>query len=929
MKTFLQELAETVTKDYPDWDKLTVVFPNRRAALYFKNELRKNLTAPKWVPTILTIEEFISSFSDLQVADKFNLILRLYQSYKQVNANTEGIDKFYYWGEMLLRDFEELDKYLVHAEDLFRDVSNLKEVEQYFDYLTEEQKTFLQDFWQTVEFSSPETKARFLSLWKSLLPVYKHFVQQLLADGIGYEGLIHRKAWARVAAEKPGFYSNQIVFAGFYALTRVEEKIVSWFVQYQQAKVYWDEDDFYVSKDYREAGNFFRVYREHPILKETFSKQAPQHLSKERKITLLGVPQKAGQPKLLAQYLKELKPEDYEKTVVVLPDESMLLPVLYSLPSQLTAINVTMGYPLVQTPFFSFIDFLFDLHRTKRKNEFYFRHVFNLLNHPYLKSISAAQVGQLQELIKKGNRVHLNEDFFASGDAFIAAVFKNVAPENLCSHLLDLIEQLAVRPVGTLFEKEFAFHFHRQLAKLKELTEQEPMEIAMVQKLFRQMMRSEKVPFLGEPLKGIQVMGVLETRNLDFENVFVLSLNEGMWPASAKQGSYIPYSVRKAYGLPTYQHQDSMYAYLFYRILQRTQNASLFYNTEPDVLGMGEMSRYLNQIIYDTGWPFERKLLHSPVSIKQPQPISIPKDASVLDKLTRYEGQDLTPSSLNNYLDCRLLFYFKNVIGLKEPNEVEETADARVFGNIFHEVMHSFYSDLKSGKGQWLVEPKHFDNLKGKLDALIERAYRKHFSLTDKREVTYEGQQLVVNEMVKKMAIQVLERDQAYAPFTIELLEVNNFNTKFPLSANQSVSLGGKIDRVDRKANQVRIIDYKTGKDVNDFRSVASLFDRDDAKRNKAAFQAMMYAWVYARKISGTYVLQPGLMNRKDLFKNDFEYGLVIDGQRIDDAHRYLPEFEDHLLILLKEIFDSKKPFDQTEDLKRCEYCAFRGICSR
>lgn len=929
MKTFLQELAETIAQDYPEWDKLTVVFPNRRAALYFKNELRRSLTGPKWVPSILTIEEFISSFSDLQVADKFNLILRLYQSYKQVNANTVGIDKFYYWGEMLLRDFEELDKYLVQAEDLFRDVSNLKEVEQYFDYLTEEQKTFLQDFWQTVEFSSPETKARFLSLWKSLLPVYKHFVERLLADGIGYEGLIHRKAWERVAAEKPGFYNNRIVFAGFYALTRVEEKIMSWFVQNQQAKVYWDEDDFYVSKEYREAGNFFRLYRAHPILKDTFPKKAPQSLSNERKITLLGVPQKAGQPKLLAQYLKELKPEDYEKTVVVLPDESMLLPVLYSLPSQLTAINVTMGYPLVQTPFFSFIDFLFDLHRTKRKDEFYYRHVFNLLNHPYLKAISASQVGQVQEMIKKGNRVHLDEQFFDSGDSFIAAVFKNVAPANLCSHLLDLIEQLAVRPVGTLFEKEFAFYFHRQLTKLKELTAQEPMEIEMVQKLFRQMMRSEKVPFSGEPLKGIQVMGVLETRNLDFENVFVLSLNEGMWPASAKQGSYIPYSVRKAYGLPTYQHQDSMYAYLFYRLLQRTQKASLFYNTEPDVLGMGEMSRYLNQIIYDTGWPYERRLLHSPVSIKQPQPISIPKDASVLDKLTRYEGQDLTPSSLNNYLDCRLLFYFKNVIGLKEPNEVEETADARVFGNIFHEVMYSFYNDLKPVRVQWLVEERHFENLKEKLDALIERAYRKHFSLTDKRDVTYEGQQLVVNEMVKKMAIKVLERDKTYAPFAIELLEVNSFNTKFPLSANQSVALGGKIDRVDRKENQVRIIDYKTGKDLNDFKSVASLFDRDDAKRNKAVFQAMMYAWVYARKISGSYVLQPGLMNRKELFKNNFQYGLRIDGQRIEDAHRYLPEFEDHLLKLLKEIFDAKTPFDQTEDLKRCEICAFRGICSR
>lgn len=927
MKSFLQELADTVKADYSDWDNLTVVFPNRRAALYFKEALRNDLTAPRWVPTILTIEEFIGSFSDLQEADKFTLIVKLYHSYKEVNPNTENIDRFYFWGEMLLRDFDELDKYLVNAEFLFRDVSNLKEVEEYFDYLTEEQKEYLKEFWQSVEFSTPETKQRFLNLWRSLMPVYKNFTERLQREGIGYAGMIHQQVAQRISHERPGFYPKQIVFAGFYALTKVEESIISWFVQHQSAVVHWDEDDFYVDKDYREAGSFFRLYRKHPILGKTFRNSPPKNLHRPRKLTLLGVPQRAGQPKLLAQYLEELPIEEHEKTVVVLPDESMLLPVLYSLPPQWAAINVTMGYPLVNTPLFLLIDFVFDLHRTKRKNGFYFRAVLNVLNHPYIKSTDATAVNQLQEKIKKDNLVQLSEDFFSTQSSLIATMFKPAAPADLLGLLLEVIT-LLTNTTQTLFEKEFAYQFHRMLTKLKGLDDTEPMEVVMVQRLFRQMARAEKVPFVGEPLKGIQIMGVLETRTLDFENVFVLSLNEGLWPAAAKQGSYLPYSIRKAYGLPTYQQQDAMYAYLFYRLLQRTQQASLFYNTEPDVLGTGEMSRYLNQIMYETGWPYEKKILYSPISIKQPKPIVIPKDANVLDTLTRYQGKELTPSSLNNYLECRLMFYFKNAVGLKEPNKVEDVADARVFGNLFHKVMEYFYHDVKPPAGPWRVEAKYFDNLNLKLDLLMERAYRNHFSLHDKRPVEYEGQQLVVNETVKRMAQHVLERDKEYTPFVIEMLEAGDFKTSYVLSDRQSIAIGGKIDRVDRKENHVRIIDYKTGGDVNNFDSIASLFERKK-DRNKAAFQAMLYAWVYERKNNSTYTLQSGLVNRKDLFKSDFEYGLQMDKKVVRDVRPLLPEFEDHFVKLLTEIFDKQTPFDQTDNLKTCEYCSFKEICSR
>ena len=931
MRSFLQDIADSVNRDYPDWDHLQVVFPNRRAALYFRQELSKNLDAPKWSPTILTIEELIHSYSTLQEVDKLTSIVKLYQAFKKVTKSTEKIDQFYYWGEMLLRDFDELDKYMVNAEFLFRDISNLKEVDQYFDYLTEEQKVFLKDFWQSVEFSTDETRNRFLSLWKNLYPVYKEFQESLLKNGTAYAGLIHRLVAEQLPFQTTPVPSKKIIFAGFNALTTAEEKIICWFVENQNASLFWDEDEFYVSSEHREAGAFFRLYRKHPVLGKTFNEQPVSHLSSKKQINIFGVPQKAGQPKLLAQQLDEQRAFEAEGShVIVLPDESLLMPLLYSLPLTISSINVTMGFPLMNTPYFSLIDFLFDLHRTKRKDEFYFRGVMAVLHHPYLNAMAGGEVSELKKFIAKYNQVYLEEHVFESKGTVLASIFKLVSEADFISYLLDVITLFATAPSNGMLDKEFAFYFHRILTKLQELAADEPMELTMLQKLFRQIARSEKVPFSGEPLKGIQIMGVLETRNLDFDHVHVLSLNEGLWPAAPRQGSYLPHSVRKAYGLPTYTHQDAMYGYLFYRLLQRSEQINLYYNTEPDVLGSGEMSRYLYQIMYEAQWPYTKKILFSSISLRQSTAITIPKDTNVIEKLQRYVTKELTPSALNTYLECRLKFYFNNLIGLKEAEEVEEEADARIFGNLFHDVMQFFYSDLKSIDGVGEIRSKHFDDLPKKLELLVERAYRKHFGLTDKKKVAYDGQQLVVNEMVKKMAHHVLKKDEAYTPFFIDMLEQGDFKTSFPVDTNLTILLGGKIDRVDRKENVVRIIDYKTGKDENSFKSIDSLFDRDDDKRNKAAFQALFYSWVYDRvKNTTIQQLQPGLINRKEIFSDNFEYGLSTNGELIKDVRYLLPEFEENLIQLLKELFDPQQPFDQTTKIKTCEYCSYKEICAR
>ncbi len=954
MRTFLQEVADSIVKDYPDWDNLTVVFPNRRASLYFRKALAENLTTPRWAPNVVSIEEFIASFSELQEADKLSLIVSLYRAFKKVTHSEESLDHFYFWGEMLLRDFDELDKYMVNAEGLFRDLSNQKELDEYFDYLTEEQKKFVQDFWQTVSFSDSDSKKSFLKLWKNLLGVYQEFKSNLLQDKKGYAGMIQRE----VAESFQGTVNrtnHAVVFAGFNALTTAEEKIITWFVQYQNAKVFWDEDQFYIEEKHREAGTFFREYRKQTILGKTFQDVAPSFLNIPKEINILGIPQRAGQPKLLSQQLEEListknngSSLEIERTVIVLPDESLLLPVLYALPPALKAINVTMGYPLVNTPYYSLIDFLFELHLRKRKEEFYHKYVLAVLRHPYLKARLGERGSAWIAEILKNNQVHIAPSFFKSNitananpevDEIIQSIFIEIESKDFLKHVLTIIRQLATSEAADGFmEKEFAFQFHRVLSRVDELNVSEPMELRMQQRMFRQIIRAEKVPFTGEPLEGLQIMGVLETRNLDFDRVIILSLNEGLWPAAPRQNSYIPHTIRKAYRLPTSEHQDAMYAYLFYRLLQRAEKVDLYYNTEPDKLGTGEMSRYLYQLIYETGWKYERKILYNPVQVNQKEPITIEKKLDVLQKLERYFGKALTPSTLNTYIECRLKFYFRHLVELKEPEEVEEEADARIFGNIFHRVMELFYLDLKSPSGEWIIREEHFTNLDKKLEYYIERAFREHFHLADQKKMNYSGLQLVVKEMVKKLAHHVLEKDKKYSPFNIEFLEVNNFNITVQVPQGDKklkIVLGGKIDRADRKDDTIRILDYKTGGDLNVFKNVESLFERDDDKRNKAAFQALLYALVYDKRnpelftASSNTKLQPGLINRKDIFKSDFEYGLYLNKERLEDVTNLIPEFEMHLNMLLQELFNPDQPFDQTPVLKTCLYCSYKEICGR
>ncbi len=964
MKSFLQEIAEEVVRNHgKKLDTVTIVFPNRRAALYFRKYLASLLDRPAFSPELITIEEFISGFSPLHVPDKLQLIHQLYSVYNNVLSrfnedSAETFDQFYFWGEMLLKDFDEADKYLVNADLLFRDLSQQKEIDTAFDFLTDEQREFLRSFWINFDDRDSTNKRKFLEIWRRLPSVYAVFKNTLREKGLAFEGMVHREVaenMKQLQASRP--MRPTLIFAGFNALTKCEESIISYFVG-EGASVKWDLDDYYFNNNRQEAGRFFREYSEHRLLARTFPKDIPSNFRQGKDIKLFAAAQPIGQAKILAQELSALVSEgvDPEEILVVLPDEKLLMPVLHGVAGSVEKMNVTMGFPLTSTPLHNFIELLIELQLLRKQDYFNHRPVVTLLGHPYIIAADAAAAQAKSKEILRRNWVSIPSSDLAVAVELHRMIFVPLEVNgfrDIIDWLRTIITEIGRLPSVSDFDKEYCFHFVRVLNKMDDvftgtITEKEQSDkeaererkeiLKAFLRLFKMLVRSEKIAFAGEPLRGLQVMGVLETRSLDFKHVFIMSLNEGSFPSFHSSGSYIPYNIRKAYGLPSVEHQDSIYAYLFYRSFQRAENVFLFYNSETDDLGQGEMSRYLQQLIYESGIPLQANVLHNEFRPLQGVPLEVYKDERVFEGLAIYcsgskDDKALSPTALNDYIECPLKFFFKYVARIRDADEVEEELDARVLGNFLHSVMEHFYKGIIGKKGNKVIEAEDFMDYDDAIDSLIDLAFVDNYHLRPDQKVVYEGQRLVVREIVKRFVGRILEIDQAYAPFTLEALERKDlvYSVRVEGHGNPVVILGGNIDRADRKGDIVRVIDYKTGKDDLKFVDVQSLFQLGP-KRNKAAFQTFLYTLLYKKNIARyeNVKLVPGLMNRVNLFNEDFEFGLRLDtGGSLIDATPLLPVFEDHLKQLLLEIFDPSIPFKQTEDTKVCRFCSFSHVCYR
>ena len=471
----------------------------------------------------------------------------------------------------------------------------------------------------------------------------------------------------------------------------------------------------------------------------------------------------------------------------------------------------------------------------------------------------------------------------------------------------------------------------------------EKVDLKTFKGLFRKATRSVKIPFSGEPVEGLQVMGVLETRNLDFKHVFMLNMNEDIFPAAQRNGSFIPYRIRKAFDLPTFEVQDAIYAYLFYRLFQRSERLSFYYNMYADFGMSGEVSRFIRQLEQESKLTIKRKKLSNSIQVKERLPISIEKTEEVLDRLSIYtdkvplkDQKKLSASALNVYYNCKLQFYFKYVLRLFSGDELSDELDKRNFGNVLHRTLEYLYQDAIDGKPDCVVTENDFFKIRNSVDGAIEKAFRKHFGMGEKRKFELKDRNVVMADLIRKFVHKIIDIDEAYAPFSILSLE-GKYEQTFPIQSNgqtYKIRLGADIDRVDQKDGAVRVIDYKSGKDAKEIESIEKVFDPTPGTtwkkgRNKAGFQTLFYALLYTSNNGTAQAVIPGLLNMQELFQPDFDYRLTLGGSPLTDARPYLETFESKLSELLSEIFDTDQPFDQTEDERSCKFCDFKGICGR
>ena len=928
MKPFLYQVASLF---YEKWEaevsRLAFVFPNRRTGLFFQKYLSEVADTPLFSPTILTINDLFIQLSGKQSADRISMLFILYDIYIRQSGSTETFDEFLYWGEMLLNDFDDIDKYMANARMLFSNVTDLREIENDFDFLSDEQIAAIRSFWSSFyPRGDTPNQQQFLAVWQVLYDLYEEFRATLAAEGKGYEGMIFREVVESMErGESPDLPYEQIVFVGLNALSVSEERFLAQLQKREIADFYWD----YVSDKVTDPDNKASYFVSRNLKSFPSSMKLPPEEKVKTEIEVIGIPSGIGQAKhvytLLSDWCKEaeMSSEEALRTAVILPDEHLLIPVLNAIPEQIRRINVTMGYPLAGTPVASLIEYILALQKNVRYIDrnplFYFRDVLPVLNHRYILSTSPEIISSLVKEITENNKIYIShtelektpllEILFTpvtGVEAFSDYLIKVLEELNkVMSALSDEEEEDAPQRTNDL-EQEFIFHYFTTVN-----------------------------PFHGEPLSGLQIMGVLETRALDFDRLIILSMNEGIFPQRKAANSFIPYNLRRGFGLPTYEHQDSVWAYHFYRLIERASHVSLLYDTRSNGLQTGEVSRFVHQLHYHYEVPMRDKLVVYNVSSSKTPPLAVPKREDIMRRLDAYRkggSKAISASAINTYLDCPLKFYFSVVEGIREEEEVSETIESDVFGSILHKVMEELYKPFQ-GKMVTVDLLKAIRKDTALLTGAIARAFASEFFKTEVvRSLT--GQNYLIGEMIRKYVEKILERDGKLTPF-VYIESERKINGLISLSDHSEIRLKGFIDRVDEVLDAIRIIDYKSGSGTTTFSSIESLFNKEEKDRAKAVMQVFMYCWMYAHFTENKgKTIQPGIYYVRSLFSDPFDpsvYHRIERGksEKVEDFSGYAQAFEEGLRGCLDEIFNPEIPFTQTPTGKACSYCPFKGICGK
>ena len=951
MKTFLELVAKDLCRRFAsDLADVVVVFPSQRARLFFNIALFKEAQKPIWAPRYFSIEELFEKRSSFRKADPIQLIGELYKAYVQVfNSHSESplaetLDEFYHFGEILLSDFDEVDKNLIQAKDLFQNMRDLDVLRDDFSHLSENQREALKRFGALFEKSTP-LKDSFLSVWNILGEVYTVFRANLSAKRIAYPGMIIRDVVENHFSE---FTDKQYVFSGFNVLNKAEEALFSCLKP--RSLFYWDYDNYYLEQ---EAGRFIRRnIRKFGSALE--AQNADIFLSDSKEITLLASTSENAQSGAIFPWLSSLKETSHfvePDSAIVLCNESVLPTVMHSIPSALVGnVNITMGFPIAQTPVASFLEVLTELQirGLSGSGRFHYKQVLDLLRNPLTRRLFPESY-EIEAKITENNIFFPDLNVLQNTDLFS----RTADSQELAGYLLRQIEAL-----GKLYRhsdpndtyeglyQESVFRAYQIVNRLYGLLLSEEWELEKVtfQRLLRKLLASTQVPFHGEPVRGLQVMGVLETRSLDFKNVLMLSVNEGFMPASSNENTFIPQFLRQHFGLDTIEHQDSVFSYYFYRLLQRAEKITLVYNTARTGTGKAEMSRFLLQLLIDRRLTIKRRTLQSPVKPWKSDAIRVEKTEEVMKTLkslfdyqTNPDAKPLTPSYINTFIDCPLRFYLQRVKGYKTEEEFSEELDSSIFGTIFHHAAEWVFREIgrigvEKDFPAFPVRKENLDfYLESSQDYLIRRFVARAFDedyfkgqVTD--ESKYNGEQLINFQVICEMLKRLLRFDSRQAPFLILGLEWRGYDFYDLNHSGVKVRIGGIIDRLEEREGRIFIQDYKTGGRAKPAKTLEELFEE---KENRAAhvFQTFVYASVQCRKTHNPVV--PALLYMQEIAKEDYDSVIRLGNDPVNDFHTLNQDFEKLLIEKLDELFDPDRPFCQTSVLGNCRYCDFREMCNR
>jgi len=912
--SFIEQVLFEVWDREQDLENIVFVLPSRRAGTFLKNSIASHTRRSIFAPRIYSIEQFIEQIAGLTKATMPEQLFCLYQAHLDISGTEkEPFHEFSKWARVLLADFDEIDRYLIPHQKIFSYLAAITEVNHW--YVQKKRTALIENY---------------IKFWEQLEPLYNNYISQLLQKNFGHQGLVYRKAYEQLDHYLEASVELKHVFLGFNALNEAESRIIQEILKHSESNIYWDLDRYFLEEPYHDAGYFIRQHKKKWHYYESRNIQGiSDGFLAPKNIEIIGVPKNVSQVKYIGELLSrhaDNKTPKLEKTAVVLADESLLNPLLNSLPPQLEHANITMGYPLKNSALTGLFEQFFELSLQGEKRGWYHKIILSFLSLPYIQLLLTDHDGkalaEMESDVRKMNIVYISHQLLKTHIKDAYHLFfrpENTKVQDFLKSCLDIILDLK-RELGKSksnnLELDQLFGFYTIFKQLDDMVREHPYidDISGLHGLYTELLAQQTIDFEGEPLQGLQIMGMLESRVLDFETVIISSVNEGILPAGKQGNSFIPYDVKRELGLPTYKEKDAVYTYHFYRLLQRAKNVYLLYNTEPDVLLGGEKSRLLHQLLNDRNTaPFVKERLASmELPADRPQPIEIPKSTDIIQSIVELAGHGFSPTSLTQYVRNPLDFYKRSILRLEESAEVDETIAANTFGTIIHNSLETllkpFVGETLSGEALRSLRPE------------IKPVVLQYFTSFYAESSIKHGKNSIAFQVLVRTVENFIDAEiSACSKSSIKILELEK-RLKIPLNIpglSFPVFLKGTLDRVDEVDGNLRIVDYKTGKVEPSDMNLAQWTDLIEDKRYGKAFQVLAYAYMYTAQKSMPEI-DGGVISLKNLSKGYLNFATVEKKgsrnrhQGIDSAKLQL--FEAQLFELIREICDPSIPFVEKQE---------------